>query len=167
MNASVSEGAVAEHEVFARLRQAARAAGMDALVALSQDNVTYTAGFLVPSHATNRFRRTISVLAGERFACQIVVSVEEAQAKARSRFKDVRPYDQFNQDAADLLADALIEAGAAGGTIGIDMDFLPAQDFLRLKERLPDARFVACTDLYFESRMQKTAEAVATLRVEG
>ncbi len=167
MNASVSEGAVAEHEVFARLRQAARAAGMDALVALSQDNVTYTAGFLVPSHATNRFRRTISVLAGERFACQIVVSVEEAQAKARSRFKDVRPYDQFNQDAADLLADALIEAGAAGGTIGIEMDFLPAQDFLRLKERLPDARFVACKDLYFEARMRKTAEEIATLRRVG
>lgn len=167
MNASVSEGAVAEHEVFARLRQAARAAGMDALVALSQDNVTYTAGFLVPSHATNRFRRTISVLAGERFACQIVVSVEEAQAKARSRFKDVRPYDQFNQDAADLLADALIEAGAAGGTIGIEMDFLPAQDFLRLQERLPDARFVACKDLYFEARMQKTAEEIATLRRVG
>src|SRR5688500_14768960 len=113
MSSSIHDPSVSrpteEHEVLARLRKAARLAGMDALVALSQDNVTYTAGFLVPSHATNRFRRTITVLAGDRFGCQIVVSVEEAQAKTRSRFGDVRAYDQFTQDASDLLADALIE----------------------------------------------------------
>ena len=42
-----------EHEVLRKLRAAMRADGSDALVALSQDNVTYTAGFLVPSHASN------------------------------------------------------------------------------------------------------------------
>ncbi len=156
-----------EHEVLVRLRQAARAAGMDALVAFSQDNVTYTAGFLVPSHATNRFRRTITVLAGDRFGCQIVVSVEEAQAKTRSRFRDVRAYDQFTEDASDFLADALIEAGVSQGTIGIEMDFVPAHDFLRLKERLPHARFVACKDIYFDARMRKTSEEIATLRKVG
>ncbi len=156
-----------EPEVFSRLRQAARAAGMDALVALSQDNVTYTAGFLVPSHATNRFRRTISVLAGDRFACQIVVSVEELQARARSRFRDVRAYDQFSDDPADSLADALIEAGVAKGRIGIELDFLPAMDYLRLRSRLPDAEFVACRDLYFKARMAKTGDEIATLRRVG
>ena len=47
-----------EHEVIARLRAAMKQSGSDALVALSPDNVTYTAGFAVPSHAINRFRRT-------------------------------------------------------------------------------------------------------------
>ena len=77
----------------------------------SQDNVTYTAGFLVPSHASNRFRRTITVIAGETFAAQIVVNVEENLARQRSRFADIRAYNQFTQDPADMLADALIEAG--------------------------------------------------------
>src|SRR5688572_31524065 len=87
-----------EHETIQRLRAAMKAAGYDALVALSQDNVTYTAGFLVPSHLTNRFRRTIVILAGDSFAAQIVVNVEELQARARSRFKDIRPYNQFTDD---------------------------------------------------------------------
>src|SRR5271166_6555685 len=103
-----------EHEVIRRLRAAMQGDGHDALVAFSQDNVTYTAGFLVPSHASNRFRRTITVLAGEAFAAQIVVNVEENLARQRSRFSNIRAYNQFTEDPADVLADALIEAGAGG-----------------------------------------------------
>ncbi|CAL8981388.1 putative dipeptidase PepE [Rhodoplanes serenus] len=156
-----------EHEVFRRLRAATKAAGYDALVALSQDNVTYTAGFLVPSHATNRFRRTISILAGDSFASQIVVSVEEKQAVARSRFADVRSYDQFADDPADVLADALIEAGVAEGRIAVELDYMPARDFLRLRERLPRAVFEECKEIYFRTRMIKTDEEVGILRRIG
>src|SRR5213080_2856340 len=102
-----------EHEVLRKLRSAAAKAGHDALVAFSQDNVTYTAGFLVPSHASNRFRRTITVLAGERFT-------------------DIRAYNQFTQDASDLLADALLEVGVGSGQIAIELDYMPAQDYIRL-----------------------------------
>src|SRR5215468_1294925 len=131
-----------EHEVIRRLRAAMQGAGYDALVAFSQDNVTYTAGFLVPSHASNRFRRTITVIAGDTFAAQIVVNVEENLAKQRSRFSDIRPYNQFTQDPADILADTLIEAGAGEGRIAIELDYMPAQDYIRLTERLPKAKFV-------------------------
>jgi Xaa-Pro aminopeptidase len=156
-----------EHEVMRRLRSAMKAAGYDALVALSQDNVTYTAGFLVPSHALNRFRRTITVLAGDAFATQIVVTVEKNLARERSRFSDVRAYDQFSQDPADLLADALIEAGAGAGCVAIELDYMPAQDYIRLRERLPKAQFVHCRDLYFTVRMVKTEEEIALLTKVG
>src|SRR6266851_9527336 len=136
-----------EHELLRKLRSAMTAAGCDALVAFSQDNVTYTAGFLVPSHASNRFRRTITVLAGKQFAAQIIVNVEENLAKQRSRFADIRHYNQFTQDPADLLADALIEAGVGAGRIAIELDYMPAQDYIRLRERLPQARFLPCRDL--------------------
>lgn len=156
-----------EHATLQRLRAAMKKAGLSALVALSQDNVTYTAGFLVPSHLTNRFRRTIVVLAGDHFACQIVVNVEEIQARARSRFKDIRPYNQFTQDPADVLADALVEAGVAGGKIGIELDFMPSIDYIQLRKRLPSAEFVPCADLFFAARMIKSAEEIATLRKVG
>ena len=156
-----------EHEVLAKLRAAMKARGYDALVALSIDNVTYTAGFLVPSHASNRFRRTITVLAGDRFACQIVVNVEENLAKASSRFGDIRAYNQFTQNPADVLADALIEAGSASGRIAIELDFMPAMDYLRLIERMPGARFEGCKDLYFNTRMIKSGEELAKLRKVG
>src|SRR3979490_1116725 len=119
-----------EHEVLRKLRSAMVAAGHDALVAFSQDNVTYTAGFLVPSHASNRFRRTITVLAGETFAAQIVGNVEENLGQQRSRFLDIRPSTQFTEDPADLLADALLEAGVGSGQIAIELDYMPAQDYI-------------------------------------
>jgi Xaa-Pro dipeptidase len=156
-----------EHEVIGKLRAAMKKAGHDALVAFSQDNVTYTAGFLVPSHASNRFRRTITIIARERFAAQIVVNVEENLARQRSRFADIRSYNQFTQDPADILADALQEAGVAHGRIAIELDHMPAQDYIRLKERLPNATFVPCKDLYFAVRMIKTDEEVAILRRVG
>jgi len=158
---------MSEHEVHARLRAAMRDAGYDALVAHSMDNVTYTTGFLVPSQASNRFRRAIAVLAGDNFGCQIVVTVEANLARERSRFSDVRAYDQFADDPADTLADALIEAGAAKGRIAIELDFLPAQDFIRLRERLPDARFEHARDIFFSARMIKTDTEVALLREVG
>ena len=156
-----------EHEVLAKLRTAMKKAGYDALVAFSQDNVTYTAGFLVPSQASNRFRRTITILAGDSYAAQIVVNVEENLARQRSRFSDIRAYNQFTQDPADLLADALDEAGVAAGRIAVELDYMPAQDYIRLKERLPQATFVPCKDLYFTARMIKTNEEVAILRKVG
>src|SRR5215471_18486901 len=112
-----------EHEVLRKLRTAMKAAGHDALVAFSQDNVTYTAGFLVPSHASNRFRRTITIIAGDAFAAQIVVNVEENLTKQRSRFPDIRAYNQFTQDPADVLADTLIEAGVGSAKIAIELDY--------------------------------------------
>jgi Xaa-Pro dipeptidase len=156
-----------EHEVLRKLRTAMRTAGCDALVALSQDNVTYTTGFLVPSHASNRFRRTITIIARDAFAAQIVVNVEENLAKQRSRFADIRAYNQFTQDPADVLADTLIEAGAGSGRIAVELDYMPAQDYIRLRERLPEARFVPCRDLYFNARMIKTAAEIAILKEVG
>lgn len=156
-----------EHEVIAKLRKAMREAGLDALVAHSQDNVTYTAGFLVPSQASNRFRRTITIIAGDSFAAQIVVNVEENLARQRSRFSDIRSYNQFTQDPADVLADALQEAGVGAGRIAIELDYVPAQDYIRLTQRLPQATFVAAKDLYFTARMIKTGEEIAILRKVG
>ena len=156
-----------EHEVLRKLRAASAKAGHDALVAFSQDNVTYTAGFLVPSHASNRFRRTIAVVAGEQFATQIVVNVEENLAKQRSRFSDIRAYNQFTQDATDVLADVLLEAGVGSGQIAIELDYMPAQDYIRLRERLPRAKFVPCRELYFNARMIKTDAEIAVLKDVG
>lgn len=156
-----------DHPLLQKLRQAMREEGFDALVAHSFDNVTYTAGFAVPSHAMNRFRRTITVLAGADFACQIVVNVEEALAREKSRFRDIRSYNQFTDNPADILADALSEGGVASGRIAVELDFLPAMDFLRLRERLPEAEFVHARDLYFRCRMKKTDEEVETLRSIG
>jgi len=153
--------------VFEKLRAAMVEDGFVALVAHSLDNVTYTAGFQVPSHAMNRFRRTITILTPGGFERQIVVNVEEALARQRSRFADVVAYNQFNDDPAALLAAALQEAGAGEGRIAIELDFVPAMDFIKLRELLPNAEFVHARDLYFRVRMVKTDEEISLLRRVG
>jgi Xaa-Pro aminopeptidase len=95
------------------------------------------------------------------------VNVEENLAKQRSRFGDIRAYNQFTQEAADLLADALLEAGVGAGQIAIELDYMPAQDYIRLRERLPRARFVPCRELYFNARMIKTDDEIAVLAEVG
>lgn len=153
--------------VFDKLREAMAEDGLAALVAHSLDNVTYTAGFQVPSHAMNRFRRTITILTADGFARQIVVNVEEALARQRSRFTDIVAYNQFDDDPAAILAAALEQAGVAEGRIAVELDFMPAMDFLKLQELLPEASFVHARDLYFRVRMVKTDEEVALLKRIG
>lgn len=156
-----------DHPVFTRLREEMAKDGLDALVAHTLDNVTYTAGFQVPTHAMNRFRRTISILAGRDFARQIVVNVEENLARERSRFSDIVSYNQFTENPSDIVAEALTEAGVASGRIAIELDSIPAMDFMRLQERLPDATFVHARDLYFRTRMVKTEDEIAALKAVG
>ncbi len=120
-----------------RLRAEMAKQGAQALVALSPENVAYTIGSMVPSHPTNRHRRTISILAADGRSALVVVSVEAELARQQSRLEDVRHYDQFTQNPMDMLADVLREFGAAAGPVAIEPDYLPAQDYLTLRERLP------------------------------
>ena len=158
---------MAEHEVFEKLRKGMREKGFDALVALSPDNVAYTAGFMVPSHLSNRFRRTVTILAGDSYAAQIVVNVEENLARQESRFPAIYAYNQFTEEPGDLMADMFAEAGVAEGRIAIELEYMPAKDYIRLSERLPKARFEECRDIYFAARMEKTPEEIALLRKVG
>lgn len=151
-------------EALDRLRGEMARQGVGALVALSPENVAYTIGYMVPSHPTNRHRRTVSVLAADGRSALIVVSVEADLARHQSRLKDVRSYDQFAQNPMDVLADLLNEFDATGGRVAIELDYLPAQDYLTLRDRLPSLPLVSCRELYQRARMLKTAAEVARLR---
>jgi Xaa-Pro aminopeptidase len=135
-----------------------------AIVAFSPENVAYTIGCMVPSHPTNRHRRTISILTADERSVLIVVSVEAELARQQSRIKDVRSYDQFTDNPMDVLASVLRELGVAAGPLAIEMDYLPVQDYLALWERLPAPPLVPCREMYQRARIVKTSEEVACLR---
>jgi Xaa-Pro dipeptidase len=44
---------------------------------------------------------------------------------------------------------------------------MPAQDYIRLRERLPEATFVPSRELYFNARMVKTDDEIAVLAAVG
>ena len=108
----------------------------------------------------------MSIVAADGRAALVVVSVEyEPGAAAERPIRDVRWYEQVRRESDGRgLADLLTELGLANGSIAIELDYLPAQDYLRLKERLPNLRMRPCRELYLQARMRKTAPEVAILR---
>jgi Xaa-Pro aminopeptidase len=147
-----------------RLRAEMRREGLGALVALSPENVAYAIGYMVPSHPTNRARRTITVLTSDGRAVLIVVSVEEALAREQSRITDVRAYHQFRDHPMDVLADVLCELGVASSPIGMELDYLPTLDYLHLRERLPALDLRPNRELYLRARLVKGPDEIAHLR---
>ena len=60
-----------------------------------------------------------------------------------------------------------MEAGVGAGSIAIELDYMPAQDYLRLQEAPAAGDLRECKELYFDARMIKTDEEVAILRRVG
>jgi Xaa-Pro aminopeptidase len=155
-------------EIVAKQKRAMAEEGLHALIAASPDNVTYTAGFEVPSqYALIRERPVFCLITHDGNDVMIVPDMEENFAVSESRLRDVRAYNEFTEDPADLLADAVDECGLSRGRIGIEMDFVPIKYFARLKERLPDVRFVDDQPLYARLREIKTVHEIDLLRRAG
>lgn len=143
----------------------AREANLDALIAASPENVGYTVGYMVPSQAMPiRKRQFFAVTTSSGRAAFLVVNVEHSEAKTRSRIADVRPYNEFTEDAGQVLAALLRELGVADGRLGIEMDFFPTRTLETLKKELPRAQFVDAERIFDRMRMVKTPEEIERLR---
>lgn len=151
-----------------RLRDVMSRHALEAVVATSPDNVIYAAGYTVPSHLSNRFRRTVCLVPLEHDPALIVVNVEETLARDRMQWiSEIHTYNEFTDSPMDLLADLLAARGLSGARIGLELDHLPASDYQRLRARLPEAAFSAAAEVFFEARRRKTPEEVAAIRELG
>lgn len=66
--------------------------------------------------------------------------------------------------AAEAAALAIRRQGKSGGTIGVELPFLPADAFLALRRELPEARLVDATPLLGELRAVKRPQEIERLR---
>ncbi|SPP98096.1 M24 family metallopeptidase [Bradyrhizobium vignae] len=115
--------------------------GIDAVIATSPENFIYASCVCLMS--VSRLRRQAFVIlpaAGEPVA--LVATTERKQTAEESWIKDVRTYTEYTNDPADALADILIGIGKDRGTIGIDLNYLPAGTHARLVSRMPNVRFI-------------------------
>lgn len=73
--------------------------------------------------------------------------------------------ETFDQKAAfQLLADAIAERGLSRASIGIDLEFVPAADFERLKAALPSVRWRDASRIVKQLRLIKSAREIELLR---
>lgn len=73
--------------------------------------------------------------------------------------------ETFNQKAAfQLLGDMIAERGLARSSLGIDLEFMPAADFARLKEILPSAQWRDASSIVKRLRLIKSPREIEFLR---
>ena len=138
--------------------------GLDALVAVSPENIGYTAGYMIPSQLIPIRKRLFFTVVSPTQARLLVASVELNEALASSKIRDIHAYNEFTENSVDVLADTLREFGVDRGRVGIELDFLPARHYSRLQQVLPNMSIVDAEDIYDHMRMVKTKEEIEILR---
>ena len=136
---------------------------LDAIVALSPENFTYLAGVHITTVENIRPRLAFAVLrrTGEPFL--VICSIETSLAKSSSWIRDIRAYTEFADDPASVLADALKDQNLENARIGIDLDYLSASSYERLRSALPGLRMENTTEDIARIRNIKTVDEIAFL----
>lgn len=157
----------------AKLQHLMDEAGMDLLLASSRHNVRYlTGGYVYHFHERGQRMGSSQYLA---FAGVPRGRIDDAfyiGASGEKMGLEVLPLwiGHRNLDAGDVASSAAAATtmakslGGAGGTIGVEMPFLPASAFNALQSGLPGATFLDATDLLHELRAIKTDAEIAILR---
>jgi Xaa-Pro dipeptidase len=153
-----------DEEIIARLRKRVAIEGLDAIIAVSPENVTYVSGFVVPSQSLMRWRHAICIMTADGRISMVAVDMEAATVKAHAGIDDLRVYREFSEDPMNSLAETLKDLKLDRAKIGIEMEFLPARDFTILQKSLPAVQWVAGDVIFNKARQVKTAGELALLR---
>jgi Xaa-Pro aminopeptidase len=153
--------------VLDRLRAGMRTAGLDAVAAMSQDNATYALGVSVPSHRLIRERRVAVLVPLEGRPAVIAVTVEESFLQANVADVEIRLYDEHSETAMQVLTRVIGEWALSASHIGVEMDFMAAEDYVELARLLPRATLVDAADVFKRSRWVKTPRELDRIRRGG
>lgn len=126
--------------------------GLDAMIAVSPQNVTYTTQFKVPSHGIVPGRLAFTLVTKKR-SYLLVANMEESTAKRYAKVDEVIAYREFEESATDKLAALISDLGLL--KVGIEQHYISAHDFLALKERLGKVKWEDCTVLFEQMRTIK------------
>ena len=150
-------------DVAQRLRSAAAEAGLDAIVCMSPENVTYVLGLVIPSQSLMRWRHAAAVVATDGRDAAVCVDMEQTTLSGQRPDLDVRVWAEFGGSAMATLAELFSDLGLASARVGLELSFLPVAAHEELTRRLPGATFVGVDALIARARQIKTAEEIAVL----
>jgi Xaa-Pro dipeptidase len=153
-----------DQEIIARLRTRVLAEGLDAVIAVSPENVTYVSGFVVPSQSLMRWRHAACIMTAEERISMVAIDMEATTVKAHAGINDLRIYREFTDDPMDKLAEAFRDLRLDRGKVGIEMEFLPAKDFATLQRNLPGVQWLSADALFNKARQVKTPNELSLLR---
>ena len=153
-----------DQEIISRLKKRIVVEGLDAIIAISPENVTYVSGFVVPSQSLMRWRHAACIVTADGRISMIAIDMEATTVKAHAGIDDLRIYREFTDDPMETLAQALIDLRLNRSKVAIEMEFLPAKDFATLQKRLPNVNWLAADAIFNKARQIKTPNELALLR---
>jgi len=153
-----------DREIIARLKKHMVRDGLDAIIAISPENVTYVSGFVVPSQSLMRWRHAACILTADGRVAMVAIDMEATTVKAHAGIDDLRIYREFTDDPMDKLADFLKDLKLDRSKVGIELEFLPAKDFATLQKNLPAVQWVAADGIFNRARQIKTPSELSLLR---
>jgi Xaa-Pro aminopeptidase len=146
----------------ARLVQLMREAELDALVAVSPENVFYLTGVRLLMQRLVPDRYAFALLTEKQVT--VVTVHSDADHARRDSIADMVVVYGHTATPIAALAQTIADVGLEARRVGIESGFLPAADFAALSTQLPAARWVPCGGIFREARMRKDVEEVAHLR---
>ena len=153
-----------DQEIITRLVKRIGDAGLDGIIAVSPENVTYVSGFVVPSQSLMRWRHAVCILTADGRISMVAIDMEANTVKAHAGIDDLRVYREFTEDPMDKLGETLKDLKLDRGKIGIEMEFLPAKDFTTLQKNLPAVQWIAGDAIFNQARQVKTPKELELLR---
>ncbi len=151
-------------EIIERQKKAMVAEGMDALIAISPENVTYTTGVVVPSQSLMRWRHAVSIVTADGRVTMLVIDMEETTVRSHGGIENIRVYREFTDDPMDKLCEALTDLKLERAKLGMEMEYIPGKDLMTLQRKLPGAHLVAADSLFHKLRQVKSREELNLMR---
>jgi Xaa-Pro dipeptidase len=137
---------------------------LDAIVAISPENVSYVAGFGVPSHSVLRWRHAAVVITRDGRRAVLAVDMEESTVRDAEPDSDLWVWEEFADDAMAVFADLLADLGLDAARVGVETDYLPARDMDRLTSLLPAVRWEPASQIFTQLRTIKTEREIELIR---
>lgn len=140
-----------------------RQLGLNAVVAMSPENFVYASGANIETVASLRPRQAFAVTTSTGDPFVLVCTMEHDQTASESWIEDIRGYTEFVDDPVKRLADELQIENISAGRVGIDLDYIPAADFARLKTYAPGIEFINTSSDVAAIRAVKTSEEIGLI----
>ena len=146
-----------------RIRSLPKRTDVDAIVAMSPENFAYISQAYIITVEMIRPRQAFAIVPREGEPVVLICSIEESLTREESWIEDIRTYTEYVDYPVDSLASVLRDMGLDKGKVGMDLQYLPQVDWVRLTEILPDLEIIDTTEEVAKLRAIKTDKEIAML----
>jgi Xaa-Pro dipeptidase len=151
------------NDLQTRMNAALEQYNLDAVVAMSMENVYYLSGAWIMTQKDIPDRLAIVVWPRQGEPQLVLCANEESLAQRDSRIRSIHNYVEFKTSPIERLADVLHAQGLERARIGFERKYVVAEYYDELLRRVPGAAWNGADRLFDEVRMIKSEEEIAKL----